>query len=133
VAAEGLSGPAGESGQAVPYLARRGGAISWSLGEELADECVELGWHVGADAAALQALERWDDERRYAAFHRPDMPDAVDEVVDEASGANVIAVRTGGDGVFTTLVGYAADGAITSFATILMTLPADPTDTAPLV
>jgi hypothetical protein len=64
-----------------------------------------------ADAAALQALERWDDERRSAASHRPDMPDAVDEVVDEASGANVIAVRTGGDGVFTTLVGYAVDGA----------------------
>jgi hypothetical protein len=100
---------------------------------ERAGHAVDGGTTTLADAAALRALERWDDSRRIAAFHRPDVPEVVDVVVDEASGANVIAVRTGGDGVFTTLVGYAAYGAVTSFATICMTLPADPTDAAPRV
>ena len=82
---------------------------------------VDAGVGTLADEVAVRALAAWDDERLeevYIPAEVPPAPSAIDAITDEATGANVIAVSSGwGDGAYPTFVGYAADGAVTSFVT----------------
>jgi hypothetical protein len=95
---------------------------------------VDAGTGTLADLAALQALAAWDYPRLEEAYIPAQLPDkpgpgAIAAVIDEATGANVVTVRSGwGDGAYPTFVGYSADGEVTSFVTDFAVVPAPDVD-----
>lgn len=87
---------------------------------------VDTGCGTIADAEAVQALWRWDFDRRESVYIPKPLPEApvpgyVSAVVDDATGANLAVVGTGwGDGVYPTFIGRDENGEITSFVTDFM-------------
>lgn len=94
--------------------------VRWELAAE-GGHPVDGGTSTIADLVAIQALADWDEQRLDDWFSlAADDGKPTNVVVNEASGANVISVNTGSDGVFSTIVGYAEDGTVASFAIILL-------------
>lgn len=90
---------------------------------------VDSGTGCFADAGALAALARLDEDRLEAALLTEYDADApvpwlARAVVDPATGAEVVALGSGwGDGVYPTFVGRDAHGAAVSFVTDFLVLP----------
>jgi hypothetical protein len=92
---------------------------------------VDAGTGTLADVVALRALADWDYERLDDVYIPAQYPLApvpggiISAVTDEPSGANVVAVSSGwGDGAYPTFIGYTAEGAVASFVTDFMVVPA---------
>jgi hypothetical protein len=105
---------------AIQLVVRQAQPTHWEIAAD-GGHPVDGGTSTIADLVAIQAMADWDEQREDDYFSRltyDDRPTNV--VVDEASGANVIVVNTGSDGIFSTIVGYTDDGTVASFATILM-------------
>jgi hypothetical protein len=93
---------------------------------------VDAGAATLADAAAITGIAEWEYEQVEAAFIPAEIPDtpipgsALSAVIDDRTGANVIAVISGmGDGVYPTFTGYTASGEVASFVTDFMVVPLD--------
>jgi hypothetical protein len=106
---------------AVQLVVRDEPPVRWEEAVEGGGHPVDGGRTTIADLVAVQAMAEWDEQREdgYVGMLSYD-GEPTNVVVDEASGANVIAVDSGGDGVFGTIIGYTADGDVASFATIVM-------------
>jgi Protein of unknown function (DUF4241) len=98
----------------------RGGEVG-QLAQQYRGYPVDDGAGTLADMVAVQVLAGWDFDRLdevYIPAQVPAAPAAIGAVTDQATDANVITVSSGwGDGIDPTFIGYAVDGAVTSFAT----------------
>jgi hypothetical protein len=86
----------------------------------------EAGTGTLADVVAVRALCGWEDGGTEVFIPADDVltQTGIDVVTDEATGANVIAVQSGwGDGFNPTFIGFADDGAVTSFVTDFSVIP----------
>ncbi|SBT69157.1 Protein of unknown function (DUF4241) [Micromonospora sediminicola] len=94
---------------------------------------VDAGTGTLADRDALAVIEDWDYERIEEVFIAGDegsapgpVPGLVDAVVDEETGANVVAVWSGwGDGCYGTWIGRDADDRVARFVTDFMVVPVE--------
>ncbi|MFG3642562.1 DUF4241 domain-containing protein [Micromonospora sp. NPDC047762] len=88
---------------------------------------VDAGVGTLAEVVAVRALARWEVDPVDEVFipaQVPPAPAAVDAIVDEATGANVIIVSSGwGDGIYPTFIGFGADGEVTSYVTDFLVIP----------
>jgi hypothetical protein len=91
---------------------------------------VDAGAGTLTDMAAVRALASWDYERLDDVYIPPQfpgapVPGAIGAVTDEPTGTNVVIVGSGwGDGLYPTFIGDTAAGAVASFVTDFMVIPA---------
>jgi hypothetical protein len=90
---------------------------------------VDAGTGTLIDESAARLLASWEWDQLDEVFVEGPLPEApvpgaINAVVDEASGANVVCTTSGwGDGAYPTFIGYDSSGAVTSFVTDFCVVP----------